>query len=182
MAAGNPLYDLHAAIWSMMEDTSCATDLVAAGKHFTNLVAAAKRKKMTATVWDFLRDSKLSADFPECVIVQTGLRANDRGMGCNGTGLDVLIEMWIATGEQPADRLWDVQWAAFRQWMNWEAHLSYDSSLTWSGDTFVWNADLLDSEDTLLLTKLNKTVKGWSCAWRARVQCFFVPSDLTGSG
>lgn len=175
MAAGNPLYDIHAAIWAMLEDKTCATHLLTNTLHFTDLVATGCRKKMTGTVWDFLRDSRLGADFPECAVVQTGIEAGDRALGCNATALDLTYEVWIATGQQPAERLWDVQFAVFCQWQNWEAHVKV---LTWSSEEYLWNVDLLKSEDSLLLTKLNKTIKGWSSVWNGVVHCYFNPSDL----
>lgn len=178
MATGNPLWDIHDKIWDMLEDTSCAGDLLANSLHFTQLVAANKRKKMTSTVWDFVKDRQTGADFPSVAVVQTGVKAGDRSHGCNATALDVTVEVWVATGQEPAERFWDVQWAIFRQWMNWEAHLAQD---TWAGNTYVWNVDLLNSEDSPLLTKLEKTIRGWSCAWRGLIYAYFTPSDLIGS-
>lgn len=175
MAYSNPLSDIHTKLWTMMEDTTCATYLLSAGKHFTNLVPAGKRKKMTATKWDFM-DRKLTGDFPECAIVQTGLSFRDRGLGCDASSLELKYELWVATGEQPGHRLWEIQFAALAQWGNVDAQIK---TLAWTTPIGkVWEADLLDSKDSFLLSQLNKTIEGWSSVWIARVQCVFDPSSL----
>ena len=166
MAAGNPLYDIHNAFWDMLEDKS----------YFTDLVKAGNRRKLTTAKWDFFQEHAQPADYPEVTIVQTGVEAGDRALGCNGTALRLIYEVWIATGEQPADSFWDVQWAVFRAFMDWEDHVG---ALTWDDpEGKVWNCDLLNSEDSLLNKRLNREVKGWSCAWRGAVDCDFTHSTL----
>lgn len=180
MAAGNPLYDIHDAFWDMLEDQSCATDLVTSGKHFTDLVASSERRVLTdADVWDYFREQGIIAGVPECAVVQVGLKAGDRVHGCGGTALDVNFEVLIRTGEHTADTFWDLQWAVFRQCMNWESHLG---ALTWfeSADDKVWNVDLLDTGDSLVMKALGKETHGWGCAWKCEVRCVFGPSNLIG--
>ena len=171
------MYDLHAAIWAMLEDDTCATDLVEAGLHFTDLVAATKRRKMTATSWDFFREHAGPGDYPETTVVQTAHFATEKA-ACNLTYLDVLIQVWIATGQQPGERLRDVQWAVFRQMQNWKAHLGQESSLTWNSKRYCWNFDLVKSDDSLTNEVLNRKVKGWTSVWNGIAFLNFTPSDL----
>lgn len=179
MAAGNPLYDIHKAIWNMLEDTDCATDLVTAEKHFTNLVATTERRVLTdADVWDYFRDAGIVAGAPECAVVQVSTRAGDKAHGCNATALDLGYEILIRTGEHTADTFWDLQWATFRQCMNWQAHLGR-TQLNWFDNTsYPWNVDLLDTDDSLIMKILGKETNGWSCAWKCRVNNVFKPSKL----
>ena len=181
MAAGNPLYDIHEALWDMLEDTSCATNLVTAEKHFTNLVATTERRVLTeADFWDYFRAEGIVAGVPECAVVQVNTRAGDREHGCDTTALELGYEILIRTGEHTADTFWDLQWATFRQCMNWEAHLG-STQLSWfnaAESNKVWNVDLLDTNDSLIMKILGKETHGWSCAWKCRIQAVFDHSTL----
>ena len=184
MAAGNPFYDIHEALWDMLEDTDCATDLVTAGKHFTDLVATPERRVLTdADVWDYFRAEGVVAGVPECAVVQVSVRAGDRALDCVGTAVDVHYEVLIRTGEHTADTFWDLQWATLRQCMNWEAYFGRDDDgdpiMSWLDESsYVWNVDLFDTKDSLVMQILGKDTNGWSCAWKAEVRCVFQPSSL----
>ncbi len=166
MAEGNPLYDIHAAFWTLLESKT----------YFTDDVPKGCRRKMTKTSRDFFREHAQAGDYPEVTIVQTGIEGGDRALGCNGTSLRLLWEVWVATGQQPGDRLWDVQWAVFRALMDWDDSIG---ALTWDNpEGKVWNCDLLNSEDTLLNKQLNREIKGWSSVWRGATDCVFTHSTL----
>lgn len=161
----------------MLEDTSVATDLVAAGKHFTDLVLSGNRIKYTASAFDIWKVAVQEADFPEVAVVQAGMGLHDR-IDCTDTMVAVKYEVWVTTGEQPLDRLFDVQWAVFRCLLNWDATLK--DALTWQSEKYVRNCELLTTEDSLLNKRLNRAIKGWSSVWAGEVWCHFNHDNLIG--
>lgn len=176
MAAGNPIWDVHAAIWTMLEDKTVATDLVSATLHFTDLVNAANRLKFVTTDIDLIKREIAEGDLPEVAVVQAGFKFIDR-MDSNTDALLLRWRIYVTTGEQPFGKFFDLQWAVMRQLQNWQDTLA---SLTWQEENYVKDSDILQAEDSLDNEFLNRHIEGWSSVWEGECALCFSHSKIIG--
>ena len=175
MAEGNPFWDIHNALWGMLEDETKSADLVAAELHFVNLVDERNRIKYIETAKDLEKRTTAAGDFPEVAIVSTGFKFHDR-FDSNDDQIIVEWGVYVSTGEQPFGGFFDVQWAVFRQLQGWEAALQ--DTLTWKSEKYVRDSDLLTAEDSLDRRELNRLIKGWSSVWACQTACHFSHSKV----
>lgn len=168
MGAGNPLYDVHAGIWTMLEARS----------DFCALVRVPNRIKFTADPREVLKRQVKPGDLPEVAVVQTGLGPWE-GVASDDDLLQIVWEVWVTSGEEPFGSFFDVQFAIFRALVSWRELLR--STLTWSGSLYVVDCHLGNTEDSLLNKDLNRGNFGWSSVWRGHTDCEFSHTTLVGS-
>lgn len=171
MSAGNPLWEIHDAIWGLLE----------AHEGFCDLVASRKRLRYLQTAWDaVLEYHTLVRELVPCVaVIQTGIGPEAGGdrRASNRTFVDVRWAVLVASGDRRLDNILDVQWAVLRALMNWDDTMK---SLTWEGQPYVVNCDLLDSSDGLRLgPELTKGLRGWCSVWAGVTNCSFPHTILT---
>jgi len=164
MAAGNPIWEQFDAIWTLLEAESA----------FTTPITAGKRVKFTASAREIINRRVQPGDLPECAVVHAGFGPRDR-IASNDSALICRWEVWIATGEQPIDDFFDLQWAVLIGLLDWDTTMR---ALTWQEENYVKNCELLDTEDSLLNKQVNRTKLGWSSVWRAETWCEFSHSKL----
>jgi len=174
MAAGNPFWDLHDGIWDLLEDTSTATDLLAAGKHFTNLIESRNRIKFTGDSREPIRQVTSTADRPEAMVWATQTRVRDR-RASNADSIALQWEVIVRTKHQSFGILFDLQWAVIRQLVNWD---SLKTTVKWGSEYPVKIFDILTSEDSLINRGLNQNLKGWTSVWQGYTELWFSHANL----
>lgn len=165
MAAGNPLWEVHDAIWTMLE---ASTD-------FTTEVPDGNRVNYTESDFSPEKHNLAAADVPQVMVRQAGMELGER-VASNATHVVLKFEVLVHTGQQPIDRLLDVQWAVFRALLEWETYLQ--DALTWGGENYVRNADMISTEDSVTNKDLHRNLKGWTSVWAGLVDCWFSNAAL----
>lgn len=175
MATGNPIWDLHNGLWGLLEDATNVATLKTAGKHFTDLVQNSVRcriKLTSATERNPMDEVESTDDFPKVAILHAKTKPRDR-TASNATKLGVQWEVLIRTGDQRFDSIFDVEWAIFRQLVNWD---TLKTTVTWGDTTPVKLCDMLSSEESLFDQRQNKLMRGWSAVWIGHTDLWF-PHD-----
>jgi hypothetical protein len=172
MAAGNPLWEVHEGLWTMLE----------AWTPWAALVAERKRIKYIQTVKDAIqyRENITPDVLPEFAIVNYQTKFHDRIAG-NDSQLTLVWHCLITTGDERFDSFLDVQWQTFRALLSWETYLK--DALTWNDAGYVTNGELYHSSDsvfdqTIEGHDLHRGVTGWASVWTCDTECEFKHSAL----
>jgi len=171
MAAGNIFWDIHNAIWDLLEAKAAFTDQIKAGNRIKFTGADREPPKQFAS----------NADFPQVMVWNAGITAIDRAAS-NATTITVQWEVLVHSGEQPCDPFFDVQWAVFVALINWDDTMT---AIEWDGGNPVRNCDILKARDTLLGSRhatqgppFHQNIRGWGSVWVGKSDCWFSHSAL----
>jgi hypothetical protein len=83
----------------------------------------------------------------------------------------------VRTGDQRFDDLFDLEWAIYRQLLDWDTGTNnLKTSVTWSGTNPVKCCDLLKATDSIFDERTNKNLKGWRAVWVGQTDLWF-PHD-----
>ena len=172
MAAGNPLYDIHVGIWTMLE----------AWAPWAALVKSRNRIKYIQTAKDAVKyRENLTADHvPEVAIVQAGCRFGDR-RASNATSLVLIWNILITTADERFDSIMDLQWQTFRACLRWDTYLR--DALSWNSAAEVRNCELHQSTESRYGPEINgfnlhRGIPGWASVWVCETECWFKHSAL----
>lgn len=166
MAADNPLRQIHAAMWTMLEANSGFTDLVKSSIKYTTTNRAPEKDEVSPS------------ELPEVRIVATGLSptvAPQLQFTSCSFFLTAKWEVQIASGDQRFETLFDVEWEVWRSLADWETHLK---NLTWNSHKFVLLCRPLAIDTSLDDEKLNRGIRGWRSIWAGETQMYFKADDL----
>lgn len=167
MSAENPLRQIHNALWALLAANDDFDALVPAGLRRVNWIGSSRAPEV---------DEGLSpADYPRVRIVPVKIKPHLQRTS-NGSSLDVIWQVQVATGDQRLQTLLDIEWAVYRALLTWETHLRDD--LRWSGKEFVKLARPLETETNLDDKKQNRGTRGWSAVWTGETRLWFTTSDL----
>lgn len=173
MAAGNPFYDVHAAIWTRLE----------AIEAFTNNVHADNRIKYTADPETILNArTEAVQGVPEVVVVDAGSKVLDR----RASNMDQSIrqwEIWLRGCPTDVDKYFDLCFAIYRAMLDWDNETTGLKTLTWatSGGS-VPDCDLRSSDESVLNSSIARNNKGWSAKWVGITKLCFAHDKLVAIG
>ena len=172
MSIQNPLWQVHNALWSLLE----------ADAAFCLAVPEMNRVKYTSTVDRHPdKDNALSADYAMVRIRQTGMKPRPHRTS-NSSMIELKFSIEVYTGDQrfatdDKRKFSDVQIAIYKAFVNWQDYL-YD--FEWSGIPFyVRFCRALEVTDELSRDDLHKKQLGWKSAWLGEMDIWFETSDLT---
>lgn len=167
MPVGNPLYDIHAQLWTMLEAVSDITDNV----HADN------RTKLTSSA-DSILDLDVSAitGVPELAVVDAGEEIGDRRCS-NGTRIFQQWEVWLRGCEQNNDLFTTLKLAVIRALVNWDDATTglKAPALSWEetyGCLGVTDCDLKSTNESILRSKITHN-RGWSALWVGVTELWF---------
>lgn len=167
MSAENPLRQIFNATKTLLQANSDLIALVPDGRRWVGWIGSSRAPEV---------DEGLSpADYPRVRIVPVKIKPHLQRTS-NGSSLDVIWQMQVATGDQRLQTLLDIEWAVYRALLTWETYLR--DSLRWSGKEFVKLARPLETETNLNDRKQNRGTRGWSAIWTGETQLWFTTSDL----
>lgn len=159
MGAGNPLYDIHAQLWTMLEAVSAITDNV----HADN------RIKLTSSADSILAmDVSAIEDVPELAVVDAGTEIGDR-VASNATHIVQQWEVWLRGCTQNNDLYTTIKLGVIRALLNWDDATTglKASALSWTGSygcDGVQNSDVKNVNESILRSKITHN-RGWSALW-----------------
>lgn len=162
MATGNPLWDVHNAIWTLLEAKS----------YFTDEVLATNRIKFTGSKRQPEKEMTSIADRPEVMVWHARVLPKDR-TASNATKVGFQWEVLVRSGEQPFDPFFDVEWAILRALMDWDDTMH---ALRWEGEQFVFDCELLGADASLAD---DDNLRGWTSTWVGTTDCWFNHATLT---
>lgn len=177
MASGNPFWDVHNKLWGLLEDENTATDLIAARKHFTDLVKDSPRTRIKltdVTRSDVLPEVSSFADTPAVMIWHARVIPKDRPAS-NANMIVLQWEVLVRTAEQSFDMLFDLEWAIVRLLANWD---SLKTSVTWNGAYPVKKMEVLGVDASVVDDSKNKNLRGWTSTWVGRTHLWFSHAAL----
>jgi hypothetical protein len=181
MATGNPLWDVHNKLWALLEDTGNVATLKAAEKHFTDLVddTAHTRIKFTSeTDRNPMEALESSSDMPKVAILHARTKPKEWAAS-NADVWGIQWEVLIRVGDQRFTNVFDLEWAIFRQLMNWRSGThNLKTSITWNGTNPVKACDILSTEASLFDERQNKSMRGWTATWVGHTDLWFAHDDL----
>ena len=176
MSAGNPFWDLHSCLWALLEDEAVATDLIASGLHFTDLVPDRTRNRIKFTRSDKNPIKELSSRADTPAVTVWGLRIKAQGRpASNSDFMQLQWEILVRTAEQPFGVFYDLQWAIIRQLLAWDARVK---AITWGSENPFKIMKTLGCEDSLLDERRNKNLRGWTAAWVGTTDCWLSHVNL----
>lgn len=177
MSTGNPIWDAHDDLWGLLEDVTNVPSLKVAGKHFDDLVknhAVTRLKAVTDTRSELFAQVESTGDFPKVALLHKSAKPKDR-RASNSDSLTLQWEVWVRTNDQRLTALTDLEWAIFRQLLNWD---SLKTSVVWNGVTPVTCCDLKTAEDSIFSQEMNNNLRGWSAVWVGQTDMWFSHASL----
>jgi len=177
----NPFYDIHEALWTMLEAHTLDDS-----SGFADLVAERNRLKYVVTTRDAVKlyEGGFPDAQPRVAIIQAGMKPGDR-MASNCTFCTLIWKVLVSTGDLRMTSFFDVQFAVLRALLRWDTYLK--DALTWEGESYVGNTDLVETEDGPSAERLNAIIKfsegiaGWASAWTGVTDCYFNHATLIGT-
>lgn len=160
MAAGNPFWDVHNAIWTRL----------AAVSDFATNVPAGNRIDFTADPETILSLKRASTQGrPEVAVVDAGAVIRDR-CASNATRITRKWEIWLRSCERDVDLYFTICFAITRAMLDWDKAGTGLKTLVWTNaehgfNGSVRNCDLLSSDETILGSKIAPKTNGWSAKW-----------------
>ena len=158
MSIQNPLWQVHNALWSLLE----------ADAAFCLAVPEMNRIKYTSTTERHPdKRNSLDKDYAMVRIRSTGMKPRAHRTS-NSSMLELKWAIEVNTGDQrfamiDKTKFMDLQFAIFKALVNWKSYL-YD--FTWSGTPFyVRFCRALEVTDALSTEDLQKRHLGWQAAW-----------------
>lgn len=172
MSIQNPLWQVHNALWTLLESDS----------DFTTAVKSMNRIKYNSTT-DREPDKKSASsdDFPMVRIRCIGGTPRAHRTS-NSSTLSLHWAIEILSGDQRLatqayNKSFDVQWAVYKALVNWKSYL-YD--FTWDSNDFkVRYCRAHKSEDTLTNEDLQRNQRGWQSIWTGETEIWFTTTDMT---
>ena len=170
--ADNPLRQVYAALWTMLEASSA----------FTSYVKAGNRIKFTGTSFVHDKDTVSGGDLPE---VRIGLIGHKPHLQ-NTSSSSQIVTTWeirVSTGDTRLAPVLDMAWIIYCAMLGWETHLK--DALLWEnsgplGDgKFVTTCRPLKIEEDLDVKELNRGNRGWAAVWRGEVEMHFRTTDVS---
>lgn len=171
MGAGNPFYDVHAAIW---------TKLVAVSD-FATYVPSGNRIDFTASPEDILAlTTEPATGRPEVAVVDAGSVVGDR-VASHSSRIVRQWEIWLRGCGRDVDLYFTICFAIVRAMLDWDNESTGLKRLTWStyGGS-VRNCDLRGSQESVLGKLDISQRQGWSAKWVGRTDMWFGHTDLVG--
>lgn len=172
MSITNPIWQVHNALWTLLE----------ADAAFTAAVPSMNRIKYTSsTVRHPDQDNALHSDYPMVRIRCVGGRPRAHRTS-NGSMIELKWSIEVFTGDQrfateDKDRLFDVCWGIWKALINWQTYL-YD--FTWNGSTFrVRYCRASEIQDSLTNDETHRRQLGWKSVWMGDTDVWFDTSTLT---
>jgi len=171
MSIQNPLWQVHNALWSLLESDS----------EFTTAVPSMNRIKYTSTTDRYPdKDNTLDADFP-CVRIRCIGGVPRPHRTSNSSMIELKWSIEVFSGDRrfsdDAQRFMDVWWAIYKALVNWQAYLY---NFTWDGNAFkVRYCRASEVEDRLTKQELHYRQNGWQSVWIGDTDIWFTTTDLT---
>lgn len=165
--ADNPFTQVYDSLWSLVTDHPDIDDIVKVGNRID--FSADKRQPH--------KNQIATADLPELVLVQGGLRGSLYHTS-SSTRCTREYRWLISTGDFRINHFLNKV-----EWMLFVAHLGWTSTLTslqYNGASFVKRCEILDAQTGASDPERNRNIQGWSSIWRIEVEMHFKTSDLKG--
>jgi len=125
---------------------------------------------------DPIKNSAQDADYPELLLVPTGvIETNLTNSSCT-TKVSRQYSWWLTTGDFRTNyRLFPVQWAVVCAMADFSTVLS---PLTYDGELFVKRVQVGSAVEGVNDQRLNRNIRGWSSIWSCTVDMYFKQSIL----
>lgn len=144
-------------------------DLLESGERVRELVKPGNRIKLSGKDRSPFKESVSTDDFPELTLIPSGGNASIRTTttGCN---IVQRFKVNIASGDQRATILLPLKFAVYTAMADWPNALK---GLLWKTNKFVVNAKLLDFDDGIALSDLNRGIAALSTVMHLEVTMWF---------
>jgi len=164
----NPFSMVLGALWGALESHPHFTRDVAEGNRI-KFDDSNDRSPMKATI--------AAGDLPEIVILPEDLQGNLQDSS-SSTKCVRQYAIFISTGDYRYNEfLARIEWEVFVGLLSWKTRLA---TLTWKKAHFVKNVNIVSASSGLSDPERNRNLRGWSAAWRVRVEMHFSTAALQG--
>jgi hypothetical protein len=160
----NPISQVYAGIWTMLEANSDFTSLVRAGNRIKYVDGNMAATKQT------LSDN----DTPQVAVMPLGLSPHlDKSSSTSYLGTLWSIE--LVSGTVKTETLSQLDWAIYRAMADWRTHLS---ALTWNSRTFVSLFRPMKVDNDFELRRKLRVPEGWNALWTGECQMWFQSTEV----
>lgn len=175
MADTNPLRQIYAAFWDMLE---ARADFQALFPLEGNKIRLYDESSTTDGRGDPPEKEALAmADTPAIRVRQEGIFPNRR-RDSSGADFDVRWAIEISTGTGYLNKLLDIQFCVFRCLEHWETTMG---ALTWNDKSFITDCRALEVLDATDNEKLNAGTPGWASVWRGQITYWLDLADMAAA-
>lgn len=162
--ASDPFTLVYDELWSMLEED----------KRFDVLVG--NRLKFNQNKREPVKTQMSSADYPEVALLSEGVTGNL----CNTSSSSMLVRRFswvISAGDLRNEKLFPLEWAIFAGMLAWRHRLTL---LTWEGEPFVKNTNIVDSTIQQAENMRRRGITGFIAVWTVEVEMHFQTSLIDG--